>query len=186
MWSVMPVPSPPSDQDVRYPIGRMQIRASLTPAERRDALSAIAHLPDRLRSAVAGYSEVQLDTPYRFEGWTVRQVVHHAADSHTNLYARIRVALTQDTPTVMGWEENAWAELDDARTAPVDVSLTLLSALHARTHRLLYAASDAAFQRTVMHPQNGLMTVDGLLDIMAWHGRHHTAHITVTRAQVVR
>jgi uncharacterized damage-inducible protein DinB len=144
-------------------------------------VDAIAVLPTRVREAVAGLHDAQLDTPYRPGGWTVRQVVHHIADSHMNAYVRLRFALTEDHPTIKPYSESAWAELADARTMPVDVSLTLLDGLHARWSALLRSLAPEQFARSLTHPESGEMTIDSLVALYAWHGRHHTAHITELR-----
>lgn len=178
---VMPMSStasPSANTDLRYPIGRLERKTSLTPQERRAAIDAIAAAPAALRAAVRNLTDVQLDTPYRPDGWTVRQLVHHVADSHMNAYARFRLALTENNPTIKPYSEAQWAELPDARTLPIKVSLDLLDALHERLVHLLRATSDADFQRTLSHPENGPMTLDSLLSIYSWHGRHHTAHVT--------
>jgi uncharacterized damage-inducible protein DinB len=162
----------------------MERKASLTPAERRAAIDAIGAAPAGLRAAVKGLNDAQLDTPYRPEGWTVRQLVHHVADSHLNAYTRFRLALTEDNPTIKPYEEARWAELPDARTLPIGVSLDLLDRLHERLVHLLRATNDPDFQRTLNHPENGPMTLDSLLAIYSWHGRHHTAHVTALRERM--
>ena len=177
-------PPPAAGPDLRYPIGRLQRKSSLTAQERRAAVDAIASTPDLLRAAVAGLTDAQLDTPYRPGGWTVRQLVHHVADSHMNAYVRFRLALTEDGPTIKPYDEAKWAELPDGRAMPVGVSLTLLDALHERLVHLLRATPDADFARTLIHPENGPMTLDSLLGVYAWHGRHHTAHVTALRERM--
>jgi uncharacterized damage-inducible protein DinB len=163
--------------DPRYPIGQPDWKTPLSDAQRASALSDIRTLPEQLSAALAGLTETQLDTPYREGGWTVRQVVHHLADSHMNSYIRVRFALTEDRPTIMPYDEVAWAELEDARLAPVDLSLSLLTGLHARWHRLLAGLDPAARARIMVHPSNGPMTVDQIISLYSWHGRHHLAHI---------
>lgn len=170
--------------DLRYPIGRMERKSSLTSPERRAAIDAIAAAPAALRAAVKGLTDAQLDTPYRPEGWTVRQLVHHVADSHMNAYTRFRLALTEDNPTIKPYDEAAWAELSDARSLPIGVSLELLDRLHERLVHLLRATKDTDFQRTLHHPENGPMTMDSLLAVYAWHGRHHVAHVTALRERM--
>jgi uncharacterized damage-inducible protein DinB len=164
--------------DLRYPIGKMDRKTVLTPAERQAAIDAIAEAPRLLRSAVTGLSDSQLDTPYRPGGWTVRQLVHHVADSHMNAYTRFRLAFTEENPIIKPYDEAKWAELEDARTLPIGVSLDLLDRLHDRLVALLRAQSSDVFQRSLSHPENGPMTVDTLLTIYSWHGRHHVAHVT--------
>ncbi|MDB4915667.1 MAG: DinB-like domain protein [Gemmatimonadetes bacterium] len=170
--------------DLRFPIGRLERTTSLTADERRAAIDAIAAAPRQLRAAVHGLTDSQLDTPYRPDGWTVRQLVHHVADSHMNAYARFRLALTEDNPTIKPYEEAKWAELEDARFLPVLVSLDLLDNMHERLVVLLKATPDDAFARTLSHPENGPMTVDALLNVYSWHGRHHTAHVTALRSRM--
>jgi uncharacterized damage-inducible protein DinB len=173
-----------AEPDLRYPIGRANRKASLPPDERRAAIDAIANTPGALRAAVSGLSEAQLDTPYRPGGWTVRQLVHHVADSHMNAYLRFRFALTEENFTVKPYNEAVWAELEDARTMPAEVSLSLLDAMHQRWVTLLRATPPAAFARELTHPENGPMTLDSLLGTYAWHGRHHTAHVTGLRERM--
>jgi uncharacterized damage-inducible protein DinB len=170
--------------DVRYPIGRFALVTPLTPTQRADCIEQIAAAPDQLRRAVAGLDAGQLDTPYRPGGWTVRQVVHHVPDSHLNAYTRFKLACTEDTPTVKTYDEARWAELPEARTAPIDVSLQLLEALHRRWVLFLRSLRPPDFARTVRHPEWGTPSVDDLLAQYAWHGRHHTAHITTLRERL--
>ena len=169
--------------DPRYPIGRFEQPLEATPELRRQAIEVIAEAPAKLRAAVAGLSPVQLDTPYREGGWTVRQVVHHVPDSHLNAYVRLRLALTEEQPAIRPYQENLWAELPDAKSGPVEVSLALLDALHGRWVRLWRSLSAEQFGRVFIHPDYGPRTVDWLVFLYAWHGRHHTAHITELRRQ---
>ncbi|MGI9175570.1 MAG: YfiT family bacillithiol transferase [Rhodothermales bacterium] len=167
--------------DLRYPIGPFHRPEAVTAADRREAIDQIAALPENLRAAVHGLTDVQLGTPYRSEGWTVRQVVHHVADSHVNAYARFRLALTEEQPTIKPYEEARWAELPDARTAPLAPSLDLLDALHDRWVRLLRSLEDDAWPRSWHNPETGTLALGEALVHYAWHGRHHTAHITALR-----
>jgi hypothetical protein len=167
--------------DPRYPIGKFEQPASVTPSLRAQSIEEIAQAPANLRAAVKGLNTAQLDTPYREGGWTVRQVVHHVPDSHTNSYIRFRLALTEDQPPIKPYAEAAWAELEDARNAPVEISLNLLDALHDRWVRLLRSLRPEQFNRTLMHPEHGVRTIDWMLFLYAWHGKHHTAHITGLR-----
>ena len=170
--------------DLRYPIGNFSYDGAMADARRAACVTRIAAAPAALRAAVVGLSDAQLDTPYRPGGWTVRQVVHHVPDSHLNAYVRIRLALTEDTPTIKPYEEARWAELPDARTLPVEVSLTLLEALHVRWVKLLGGLGAADGARQLRHPEHGrLMTVDELIAMYAWHGEHHVAHVTSRRAR---
>ena len=171
----------PADADLRYPIGKLVRKPRLTAEERRSAIDAIADAPRALRAAVANLTDAQLDTPYRADGWTVRQVVHHVADSHMNAYLRFRFALTEDNPTIKPYDEAKWAELVDARTMPVGVSVDMLAMMHDRLVTLLRSIPEVDFQRTLNHTQNGPMTVDALLGMYSWHGRHHVAHVTALR-----
>lgn len=173
----MPTPTP-AEPDLRYPIGKLERKSAFTTAERTAAIDAIAAAPGQLRAAIAGLSDAQLDTRYRPGGWTVRQLVHHVADSHMNAYTRFRLAFTEVNPVIKPYEESRWAELADARTMPTDVSLSLLDAMHARLVTLLRATPDDSYQRTLSHPENGQMTVDALLNIYSWHGTHHVTHVT--------
>jgi len=168
-------------EDLRYPVGRFQRPQSLEPKQRRAAIDTIAEAPTKLRAAVSGLTDAQLDTPYRPEGWTVRQVVHHVPDSHLNAYTRFKLALTEDTPTIKPYNEAAWATLEDSKTTPVATSLALLDAVHDRWIRILRAMSPSDFSRTLNHPENGIMNLDQMLDLYEWHSRHHVAHVTTLR-----
>lgn len=169
--------------DLRYPIGTFTDVTTLAPADRAAALRTLTELPARLRLATSGLDERQLDTPYRPGGWTVRQLVHHVADSHVNAYIRLKFALSETNPTIKPYDEAVWAEMVDARTAPIAVSLDLLEALHGRWVLLLESLSDEQFARTLLHPERGPMTIDDLLALYDWHSRHHTAHVTALRAR---
>ncbi len=170
--------------DLRYPIGKYAPPAEITDAQRAAWIDEVAHAPDALRMAVRGLTAEQLDTPYRPGGWTVRQVVHHLPDSHLNAYTRFKLALTEEEPTIKPYAEDRWAELADTREVPIEVSLTLLEALHERWVALLRAMSAADFRRTYRHPEHGrIYRLDEVLGLYAWHGRHHTAHITTLRQQ---
>lgn len=170
--------------DLRYPIGKPERAASLSPEARRAGIDAIAELPARLRAAVAGLGDAQLDTPYRDGGWTVRQLVHHVADSHMHAAGRTRYALAEENPTIKAYDEAAWAELPDMRAMSPDVSLALLDALHQRWVYLLRAMPPESFARTIQHPENGPMTIDTMVNVYSWHGRHHTAHVTALRERM--
>ncbi|HZE74913.1 MAG TPA: putative metal-dependent hydrolase [Gemmatimonadales bacterium] len=170
--------------DLRYPIGEFQAPAALTDAERTAFIDQIAALPGEIRQAVSGLDDAKLDTPYREGGWTVRQVVHHVPDSHLNAYTRFKLALTENTPTIKTYEEARWAELPEARSAPIDASLALLGALHERWVLLLRVLAPGRFARSFRHPELGLMTLDQQVAMYAWHGRHHLAHIASLRARM--
>jgi uncharacterized damage-inducible protein DinB len=169
--------------DPRYPIGRYERRDVLTPDERAAMIEQIAAAPQKMRDAVAGLTPRQLETPYRDGGWTLRQVVHHVPDSHMNSYVRFKLALTEQTPTIRPYDEAGWAELADSVDTPPETSMALLESLHDRWVRLLRSMSADDFQRTLNHPENGLMTLDAMLALYAWHGQHHVAHITSTRTR---
>ena len=167
--------------DVRYPIGKFQFPAAVSAADRQLFIEQIAEAPANLRAALEGLTQEQLDTPYRPGGWTVRQVVHHVPDSHMNSYLRFRWALTEIDPPVKGYDEARWAELTDARTGPVEMSLTLLDAIHVRWTALLRTLSEDDLARTFRHSELGSLRLDKVLALYAWHGRHHVAHITALR-----
>jgi hypothetical protein len=167
--------------NLRYPIGKYEPKAPLSSAERANAISQIAATPKCLRDAVAGLSTKQIDTPYRPGGWTVRQVVHHLPDSHLNAYVRFKLALTEDEPTIKPYDEARWAELQDSRGTPIEVSLALLEALHHRWDVLLRSLRPEDFARRMKHTERGTITLDDLVDTYAWHGRHHVAHINSLR-----
>lgn len=168
-------------EDLRYPIGKFVRPQQLTAVERGVAIEAIAALPGELRRAIAGLGPEQLDTPYRPDGWTVRQVVHHVPDSHLNAYTRCKLALTENEPTIKPYDEARWAELGEARTAPPEVSLALLEALHRRWVLSLRSLGDADWERVLLHPDSGRLRVDVTAALYAWHGRHHVGHITALR-----
>lgn len=170
--------------DLRYPIGRFEWPESSTGEQRREWIARVEAAPARLRAAVAGLIEAQLDTSYRPDGWTVRQVVHHVADSHLNSYTRFRLALTEEQPSVKGYEQERWAELEDARIAPVEISLALLDALHRRWVILLRSMGPAEFARAFVHSELGPVTLDRNLALYAWHSDHHTAHVTELRKRM--
>jgi hypothetical protein len=167
--------------DPRYPIGKFSPPAAITAGERAAFIDQIEETPVRLREVVRGLSGDELESPYRPGGWTVRQVVHHLPDSHLNAYVRFRLALTEDEPTIKPYEESRWAELSDARTAPVEVSLDLLAALHRRWILLLRSLAPPDWGRRFHHPDLGPMSLERTLALYAWHGRHHVAHITSVR-----
>src|SRR3954467_4952757 len=170
-------------EDLRYPIGKFQPQESYTADEVKSLIARIEALPAKLDSAVKGMTDQQLDTPYRDGGWTVRQVVHHVPDSHMNAYTRVKLALTEEQPTIKPYDEAAWAKLNDVRDTPIETSLLLLETLHQRWDTILRAMTDADFERTLLHPDMGVMTLDALIAMYAWHGRHHVGHITSLRAR---
>lgn len=167
--------------DPRYPIGKFQWVPNISQQDRAAFIADIAEAPERLRAALGGLSESQLDTPYRDGGWTVRQVVHHLFDSHLNAYVRFKLALTEDEPTIKAYSESLWAELPDARTAPAEISTALLDNLHRRWVLMVRAMSESEWKRTFRHPERGVMSLETTLGLYAWHCRHHVAHITELR-----
>jgi hypothetical protein len=171
----------PNDLDPRYPVGKFTKPENVTPDERNGAIVSLAELPEELRNAVNGLDAAQLNTSYRDGGWTLRQVVHHIADSHMNAFIRVRLALTEDWPVVKPYQEAAWATLHDS-TAPVEWSLELIESLHARWVMLLQSLDEAQWQRGYKHPESGPSTVEMAALMYAWHSRHHLAHITHLRA----
>jgi uncharacterized damage-inducible protein DinB len=171
--------------DLRYPVGEFVFSGPSDPRARRDGIARLAAAPALLRSAVAGLSDSQLDTPYRTGGWTVRQVVHHVPDSHVNGYTRFKLALTERGPAIKPYQEARWAELPDGRTAPVALSLDLLEALHRRWVLTLEGLAADDWSRTYFHPdQEREITLDEGLALYAWHGEHHAAHITTLRRRM--
>jgi uncharacterized damage-inducible protein DinB len=169
--------------DPRYPTGKFQFNPDVTPDMRRRSIAAIRETPSALRAAVGGLSESQLNTPYREGGWTVRQVVHHVPESHMNAYIRFKLALTEDQPTIKPYDEDGWSKLGDVSRAPIETSLALLDALHERWVTLLETLGPAEFERLLVHPDMGPMPLDKLLQMYAWHGPHHVAHVTALRAR---
>jgi uncharacterized damage-inducible protein DinB len=169
--------------DPRYPIGKLEMPAQVSQARRQQAIDEIASTPAKLRAAVKGLNDAQLDTPYREGGWTVRQVVHHVPDSHLNAYVRLKLALTEENPTIKPYDEAAWANLADSKSTPIEVSFTLMDSVHDRWVRILRSMKPEQFARKLVHPDNGERSVDWLLFLYEWHGKHHTAHITELRKQ---
>ena len=169
-------------EDLRYPIGKFdRSKRRNTPEGRTELIGAIAAMPESLKLALLGLNATQLDTPYREGGWTVSQVTHHLADSHMNAFCRFKLALTEDNPTVKPYREAAWAELADSRHPPVDVSLALVDSLHTRWAILLRSLTTDDWARKLTHPEAGLLSLDDMLGLYAWHGAHHVAHITELR-----
>jgi uncharacterized damage-inducible protein DinB len=168
-------------EDLRYPIGKFRRPETVGVEERALFIQQIADTPDRLRAAVEGLDRDQLETPYRPGGWTVRQVVHHLPDSHLNSYVRFKLAVTEDEPKIKGYDEAAWAELADAKSASVETSLSLLSALHERWVTFLRSLGPEECARGFHHSELGRMRVDQNMALYAWHGRHHVAHIEALR-----
>lgn len=170
--------------DLRYPIGKFQIETPVSEQRRIALIEDIANTPHQLRTAVAGLTPEQLDTSYRPGGWTVRQVVHHLADSHMNSFIRCKLALTEENPTIKPYDQTKWAETVEAKTASIAPSLALLESLHHRWVLLWKSLKPADFARTFQHPELGEVTLERNLCLYAWHGRHHVAHITSLRERM--
>lgn len=170
--------------DPRYPIGKYEPQP-FSAEQKQEWINDIKFLPLAIENAILNLDAAQLDTPYREGGWTVKQLVHHVADSHLNAYCRFKLGLTEDNPVIKPYEEKLWAEMKDTQNLPVNVSITLLHALHLRLHEVLINISDEQFNRTVFHPEyKKEMTLWFLLGMYAWHSRHHTAHITALRERM--
>lgn len=170
--------------NLSYPIGRFKFETEISDEQRHQFIAEIEKAPEHLRTAVSGLSSEQLDTPYRPGGWTIRQVVHHLADSHLNAYTRFKLALTEEEPTIKPYDQAGWAELADGRTASHEISLSLLEWLHRRWVVLLNSMTPTDFSRTFRHPESGVLTLIQTLSLYAWHGRHHIAHISTLRQRM--
>ncbi len=170
--------------DPRYPIGKFSYSGPLTAEQKHECLNHIEQAPTLLRAALHGLSDQQLNTPYRDGGWTLRQLAHHVPDSHMNSYIRFKLALTEENPTIKPYMEDVWAELPEAKHAPIEMSLALLDSLHQRWTLMLRELTDAEWKRTFRHPELGPMTLEKNLALYAWHGRHHTAHVTSLRQKM--
>ena len=166
---------------LRYPVGRFHFADDGGSEARRIAIAALVEFPQTLRAVTTTLSEAQLATPYREGGWTARQVIHHVADSHVNAYVRTRWLLTEDRPTIKAYDEKAWAELPDAALSPIEPSLAMVEAVHQRWIALLESLTDAEYVRELVHPERGPMTLEKLVQMYAWHGRHHIGHLQIVR-----
>jgi DinB superfamily len=164
-------------EDLRFPVGKFE-KIEVTDQLRQQFIKTIEELPKKLRDSVKGLNEEQLETPYRPEGWTVRQVVHHLADSHSNSLIRFKLALTEDIPPIKPYMEDKWAELADSKHAPIELSLNLIDGLHARWTLVLKAMTAEDFDRNLFHPEHGEVSLNYMLSLYDWHCRHHLAHIT--------
>lgn len=170
--------------DLSYPTGKFQRPPRLDPEGRARAIDIVAATPSRLRQAVRGLSNEQIETPYRPGGWTVRQVVHHVPDSHLNAYCRFKLALTENEPTIKPYEENLWAQLPDVQAVPIETSLTLLDTVHERWVAILRGMKPSDFDRMLVHPESGRQSLDQMLALYAWHGPHHIAHVNKLRERM--
>jgi uncharacterized damage-inducible protein DinB len=167
--------------DPRFPIGKFHFEGTPSADQRSKFIAEIEQTPAAIRAAIQGLSPKQLDTPYRDGGWTVRQVIHHVPESHMNAYIRFKLALTEDEPTIKPYAEDRWAKLPDVQTTPVEISLALLENLHARWVVLLRGLQEDEWKRNFVHPEMGTVSLEKSLALYAWHGKHHTAHITELR-----
>jgi DinB superfamily len=173
-------PQGPATVDLRYPIGRFEHEGPVSNGDLATWLGQLEALPEQMRAAVGWLSDAQLDTPYRPEGWTLRQVVHHVPDSHLNCYVRFKWALTEDEPVIKAYYEERWAELPDYRTVPVETSLRFLAVIHEKLVALLRSLSREQLARRFLHPDLGSVELAWNVGNYAWHGRHHLAHVTTT------
>lgn len=172
------------EMDVRFPIGRFNYEGEITQPQREAWINEIEQLPSKLRESIKGLEETALNAPYREGGWTIRQVVHHLADSHMNSFIRFKLALTEDTPSIKPYFEDRWANLQDSAAAEIELSLSLIDTLHKRWVILLKSLSDSDFKRQFYHPESKeTVSLDYNLGIYAWHGNHHVAHITSFRSK---
>jgi len=169
---------------IRYPVGEFTIDRAITPLKREMWIEQMEEAPAKLRAALAGLSEEQLDTRYRKDGWTLRQVAHHLADAQLNGFTRFKLALTEDRPAIKTYQEDLWSQTADGCEAPVNLSVDLLAALHARWVILLKSLSEKEFARTFRHPQRGELRIDDAIQLYAWHCVHHTAHIRGLRERM--
>ena len=169
---------------LRYPIGRFSAPDEISAEQIKTYIKTIEESPVKYRKAVQDLNEEQLGTPYRSGGWTIRQVIHHVPDSHLNSYVRFKLGLTENKPTIKPYDEAKWAELDDSRDTPVEVSLTLLESLHKRWANLLRSMTEKDFQKTINHPERGEMRLDKMLALYDWHCKHHLAHIINLRKRM--
>lgn len=164
-------------EDLRFPIGQFDAGVEITPEIRRSHIQTISDLPSKIRTAISGLDDLQLDTEYRADGWTIRQVVHHIADSHMNSYCRFKIALTEELPTIRAYYEDRWAEMSDSKL-PIEGSLNIIDGVHSRWAVILNSMSDGDFGRKLIHPETGEWRLDKMLALYDWHSKHHTAHIT--------
>jgi len=175
-------------EDLRYPIGKFEWvppeNGEQMAKRRKHYIEVLEQLPANFARALHGLSPAQLETPYRPEGWTVRQLAHHVPDSHANAYIRFKLALTEYEPTIKPYKEDMWAKLADTAQTPIEISQQMLAALHARWVTLLRAMDSSDFARTLRHPEIGVLDLNRMLALYAWHSAHHTAHITSLRQRM--
>ena len=164
-------------EDLKYPVGQFRLDNEPDTQKREEWIRTIEDLPGRLKSALEGISQAKLDSPYRPEGWTIRQLVHHIADSHLNAFCRFRLVLTEDHPTIRTYLQDGWGDLEDSKNAPIELSILIIEGLHGRWSILLKSMTDCDFQAEFNHPEWGTLNLESLLQIYAWHSRHHLAHI---------
>ncbi len=170
--------------NLRYPIGKFRYNADAAVKSRKESIRELETLPEKLRAAVSGFNEEQFNTPYREEGWTVKQVINHIADSHLNAYIRLKLALTEDNPVIKPYNQTDWGWLADSQLTPAAVSLILIESLHTRWCILLNSLDEKEFNRTYVHPESGQLNIEYLVSLYAWHSKHHTAHITSLRKRM--
>lgn len=173
-----------NNEEQKYPIGRFQKPENITPERIEEWKADISSLPQRFKEAVTGMTNEQLDTPYREGGWTVRQVVNHCADSHMNALLRIKLALTEEKPTVTAYFEDRWAELEDSKSIPIEPALQMLQGIHGRWTVLLNSISPAQLERSYIHPAHGNeVLIKEVIALYAWHGNHHLAHVKMLKTR---
>lgn len=170
-------------ESLSYPIGRFQRQPAYSAEDRAGFIARLAAQPAALAASVSGFTDADFAKPYRPGGWTARQLLHHVADSHTNMYVRVKLALSADTPLINAYDQDLWVEHPDVAVVSPLVSVALIAALHERIVAFYRALSEEQFQRGLMHPENGRMTIEQVLALYAWHGDHHTAHLTGMRAR---
>ena len=177
-------PTSDPNSDPRFPIGKFHYGGPPSDEQKQTFIGDVAATPAALRAAVKGLSPQQLDTLYREGGWTVRQVVHHVPDSHMNAYVRYKLALTEDEPTIKPYAEDRWAELEDSKSTPIEVSLALLENVHDRWVRVMRSLKPEEWKRQFRHPEMGVVSLEKSLALYSWHGRHHVAHVTELRKRM--
>ncbi len=176
---------PPTDNstvDARYPIGTFVRAEHYTAGERAAFVERLVAQPAAMAAAVSGLSADELNCPYRAGGWTIRQLVHHVADSHVHMYIRVKLALSANEPLINAYDQDAWAQMADVTAVSPLVSLSIMATIHERVAAIFHSLSQTDFERGLMHPENGRMTIEQVLAMYAWHGDHHIAHIRAAKA----